>query len=175
MKATLALALGLSLAVAAAAEAASTKASVTLIDANGSGAAIGTLQLSDTKQGLMIVPELSGLPAGPHGFHVHDKGACGPGEQNGAKAAGLAAGGHFDPAHNGKHKGPDAMDGHKGDLPVLMVDSAGKAAVPVLAPHLRVRDVKGHAIIIHGGGDNYSDDPAPLGGGGARIACALVK
>jgi len=175
MKAAITLALGLSLVGFAAAQAASTKASVTMIDANGTGAAIGTLQLADTKNGLLITPELSGLPAGPHGFHVHDKGSCGPGEQNGTKAAGLAAGGHFDPAHHGKHKGPEAMDGHKGDLPVLVVDGSGKANLPVLAPHLKVRDVKGHAIIIHGGGDNYADDPAPLGGGGARIACALVK
>jgi putative ABC transport system substrate-binding protein len=28
---------------------------------------------------------------------------------------------------------------------------------------------------IHAGGDNYSDQPAPLGGGGARIACGVAK
>jgi superoxide dismutase, Cu-Zn family len=30
------------------------------------------------------------------------------------------------------------------------------------------------SIMIHSGGDNYSDQPAPLGGGGARIACGVV-
>jgi len=30
-----------------------------------------------------------------------------------------------------------------------------------------VADVKGRSIMIHAGGDNYSDQPAPLGGGGA--------
>ena len=25
------------------------------------------------------------------------------------------------------------------------------------------------------GGDNYSDQPVPLGGGGARIACGVAK
>jgi superoxide dismutase, Cu-Zn family len=29
--------------------------------------------------------------------------------------------------------------------------------------------------MIHSGGDNYSDAPAPLGGGGARIACGVIK
>jgi Cu-Zn family superoxide dismutase len=29
--------------------------------------------------------------------------------------------------------------------------------------------------MIHAGGDNYSDQPVPLGGGGARIACGVVK
>jgi Cu-Zn family superoxide dismutase len=42
-------------------------------------------------------------------------------------------------------------------------------------PHLTVADVKGRSIMIHGGGDNYSDQPAPLGGGGARIACGVVR
>jgi superoxide dismutase, Cu-Zn family len=36
-----------------------------------------------------------------------------------------------------------------------------------------VAEVKGRSIMIHAGGDNYSDQPAPLGGG--RIACGVVK
>ena len=28
--------------------------------------------------------------------------------------------------------------------------------------------------MIHVGGDNYSDMPLPLGGGGARIACGVI-
>jgi Cu-Zn family superoxide dismutase len=63
----------------------------------------------------------------------------------------------------------------QGDLPVLVVDAKGRAGKAVVAPHLEVADVKGQAIIIHAGGDNYADQPAPLGGGGARIACAVVK
>jgi superoxide dismutase, Cu-Zn family len=125
---------------------------------------------------LFVEPKLTSLPPGRHGFHVHDKGACdaaaGP---DGQPAAGLAAGGHFDPAHTSKHRGPMSNEGHKGDLPVLMVDANGSATLPGLAPHLKVKDLAGHAIMIHGGGDNYDDVPAPLGGGGARIACGVVK
>jgi Cu-Zn family superoxide dismutase len=29
--------------------------------------------------------------------------------------------------------------------------------------------------MIHAGGDNYSDTPVTLGGGGARVACGVVK
>jgi Cu-Zn family superoxide dismutase len=42
----------------------------------------------------------------------------------------------------------------------------------------RIKDVsalKGRALMIHAGGDNYSDAPAPLGGGGARLACGVVQ
>jgi Cu-Zn family superoxide dismutase len=29
--------------------------------------------------------------------------------------------------------------------------------------------------MIHAGGDNYSDTPKPLGGGGDRLVCGVVK
>ena len=86
----------------------------------------------------------------------------------------MAAGGHYDPANTGKHLGPHG-EGHKGDLPALTVDASGETTKGVVAPHLTVADIKGRSIIIHAGADNYSDQPAPLGGGGARIACGVVK
>src|SRR5262252_9515479 len=99
--------------------------------------------------------------------------ARGPGP-NGQPAAGMAAGGHFDPANTGKHLGPHG-EGHKGDMPVLTVDASGKATEAVVVPRLTMADVKARSIMIHAGGDNYSDQPAPLGGGGARIACGVAK
>jgi Cu-Zn family superoxide dismutase len=55
-----------------------------------------------------------------------------------------------------------------------VVDDSGAAQTSVVAPHRSVDDVLGHSIMIHAGGDNYSDQPAPLGGGGARIACGKL-
>ena len=162
------------LAAGTAAEAATATVTINKIDANGVGAAIGTLVLEDTEQGLKVTPKLTGLPWGPHGFHVHANASCAPAEQNGQKVAGLGAGGHLDPAGTAKHLGP-AGDGHKGDMPRLIVNSDGTANTPAFAPHLKVADAQGHAIAIHAGGDNYSDQPSPLGGGGARIACGVVK
>ena len=145
------------------------------IDASGVGTEIGTLRLSDTNAGLEITPQLTSLAAGDHGFHVHVNPNCGPGTgPNGQPAAGLAAGGHYDPANTGKHLGPHG-EGHKGDMPALTVDNGGKATKAIVAPHLTVADVKGRSIMIHAGGDNYSDQPAPLGGGGARIACGVLR
>jgi len=59
-------------------------------------------------------------------------------------------------------------------MPALIVDASGKATEAVVVPRLTVADVKGRSIMIHAGGENYSDQPAPLGGGGARIACGVV-
>ena len=46
---------------------------------------------------------------------------------------------------------------------------------PVLAPRLKMADLKGRALMIHAGGDNYADQPAPLGGGGVRWACGVIQ
>src|SRR5689334_10950217 len=160
---------------ASAAYAASETSTLDAIDAGGIGKEIGTLVLADTQAGLQITPQLAGLPPGDHGFHVHVNPNCGPGPgSNGQPAAGMAAGGHYDPANTGKHLGPHG-EGHKGDMPVLTVDAGGNATKAVTAPHLTVADVKGRSIMIHTGGDNYSDQPAPLGGGGGRIACGVAK
>jgi len=169
------LGLTLGLACGANARAGSASATVNLIDANGVGAAIGTVTFKDAEKGLLIIPALSGLPPGARGFHIHEKGACEPGELNGKKVAGTAAGGHYDPQHTSKHLGPYHSGGHAGDLPELVVAPDGKGTRPVLAPHPTVNDIRGCTIMIHAGGDNYSDQPAPLGGGGARIACGVIK
>jgi len=89
--------------------------------------------------------------------------------------AAMAAGGHWDPLKTGKHAGPYA-DGHLGDLPAIYVGNDARAVYPVLAPRLKSLDaLHGHALMIHAGGDNHDDHPAPLGGGGARIACGVIR
>jgi Cu-Zn family superoxide dismutase len=168
------LALAASQAPALAAKAARTTIPVDAIDANGTGARLGTIEAQDTKEGLKLTPRLGGLPPGPHGFHIHDNGSCAPKEQDGKMVPGLAAGGHFDPDHSAKHQGPWGA-GHKGDMPALAVNGDGSATDPVVVPRLKVADIKGHAIVIHAGADNYADDPKPLGGGGARIACGVAE
>jgi superoxide dismutase, Cu-Zn family len=145
-----------------------------LVDAKGVGKEIGTVTASDSPYGLILTPNLSELTAGVHGFHVHQNANCGPGEKEGKITPGLAAGGHYDPKGAGKHEGPYGQ-GHLGDLPALYVGQDGRAMLPVLAPRLKVSDLKGHSLMIHAGGDNYSDQPQPLGGGGARVACGVIE
>lgn len=139
----------------------------------GTGKKIGTITAEQRPYGTLFTPDISGLSPGMHGFHVHTEGSCGPKEKNGRMVAGLAAGGHFDPEGTGAHLGPYGK-GHLGDLPVLYADKSGRITLPVLAPRVHLKDLKGHALIIHEGGDNYSDNPSALGGGGARIACGLA-
>ena len=167
------LALAALLAAHAASHGAELVVTMNAATAAGTGASAGTVKIVETPYGLAFYPALTGLPPGLHGFHVHEKPSCAPGEQNGAMAPAIGAGGHLDPAGTKKHGEPWG-DGHLGDLPPLFVDADGTASLPVLAPRLKVSDLKGHSIMIHAGADNYSDDPKPLGGGGARIACGMA-
>jgi len=145
------------------------------LQADGVGPAVGTVTLNDTPYGLLLTPDLTGLPPGLHGFHVHVNPNCGPAIKDGKPVPGLAAGGHYDPAHTGRHRGPYNPAGHLGDLPPLYVAPDGRATLPVLAPRLRAADLAGRSLMIHAHGDNFSDQPAPLGGGGARLACGVVE
>ncbi len=149
------------------------KVTVHAVSAQGVGKAIGTIQFKDSPAGLVLTTDLAQLPPGPHGFHIHEKGSCDPAEKDGKIGAAIAAGGHFNPNHARHHGTP--LTGHLGDLPVLNVDAQGQAKLTLVAPRLKMADVQGLAVMVHAGGDNYSDQPKPLGGGGDRIACGLIR
>ncbi|WP_211825863.1 superoxide dismutase family protein [Kistimonas asteriae] len=145
------------------------------VNAQGTDTQVGTVSIVETPYGLLFQPSLTGLPNGYHGFHIHEKPNCGPSEKEGNMIPAGAAGGHFDPDNSGVHKGPYG-EGHRGDLPALVVNAQGVADYPVLAPRLkRVKEITGHALMVHVGGDNYADSPAPLGGGGARMLCGVIR
>ena len=143
------------------------------VTADGVGESIGTVEIEAAEQGTKLTPDLEGLTPGAHGFHVHEKGSCEPGMSEDKPAAAAAAGGHYDPENTGKHAGPYG-DGHLGDLPVLYVGADGRATDPVLAPRIKPEQMAGLALMVHAGGDNYSDEPEKLGGGGSRVACGVI-
>lgn len=161
------------LAASALAVGADITVTVNTADKQGAGPALGTVRIAETPYGLAFYPDLKGLPAGLHGFHVHEKPSCAPGESNGAAVPALGAGGHLDPQGTKKHGEPWG-EGHLGDLPPLYVAADGTATSPVLGPRLKLADVQNRALMVHAGGDNHADHPAPLGGGGARVACGVI-
>ncbi len=127
--------------------------------------------------GVQIRVEVSGLPPGRHGMHLHEVGSCNPlRDVNGKVTPFGAAGGHFDPQGTGKHLGPDGA-GHAGDLPNLTVDANGNGRTTFFDDRVSVQpgptNIVGRAIVIHANEDNYSDS-SPVGGSGARIACGEI-
>ncbi|QHM75614.1 Superoxide dismutase (Cu-Zn) [Mixta theicola] len=165
----------LTLLITGLAQAASQQVTLHNVTSEGAGEAVGSVRIEETPLGLTFTPSLSHLPPGVHGFHVHANGSCAPAISAGKNVPAGAAGGHFDPQNSGKHLGPWG-EGHLGDLPALYVAQDGSASYPVLAPRLKkISDIAGRALMVHMGGDNHSDSPQPLGGGGARYACGVIK
>jgi len=157
------------------ARAATLDVTIRALNADGSiGDVIGTVRFIDRFGGVVIEPNLKGLTPGLHGFHVHQNPSCAASRKNGKLVPGGAAGGHYDPFNTGAHLGPYGK-GHLGDLPSLVVGANGVATRPLFAPRVKVPDLRGRSLIIHAGGDNYSDKPKPLGGGGARVACGVIR
>ncbi|WP_273788934.1 superoxide dismutase [Cu-Zn] SodC [Bartonella sp. ML70XJBT] len=142
------------------------------LEDNNSKKAIGSIKIEENTYGLVFIPNLSTLPEGLHGFHVHENHSCNTKDG----IIGGSAGGHYDPQHTERHLGPYNVDGHLGDLPALYVDKQGYATMSVLAPRLKkISEITGRSLMIHLGGDNQSDKPLPLGGGGARLACGVIE
>lgn len=127
------------------------------------GSARGTVTLNDARDGSTLHVRVSGLPAGDHGLHLHEKGLC-----EGPTFA--SAGGHWNPSGR-KHGRNNPAGAHLGDLPNLRIDlSATGAASFTVAPG--IADADGTALVIHAKGDDYRTDPS--GNSGDRIACAVV-
>lgn len=145
-----------------------------MVDSKGVGSNVGQVTVSESKFGLVFTPALKTIAAGMHGFHLHQNPSCDPMEKDGKMVPALAAGGHYDPSDTKRHGTPWG-DGHLGDLPALYADAEGNANQAVLAPRLKMSDMAGRSLMVHVGSDNHADHPAPLGGGGARMACGVIK
>lgn len=168
------------------------KAHAAIKDAQGKK--LGDATLTQMAHGVLIVAELSGLPPGQHGMHIHAVAKCEP-------PAFTSAGPHFNPT-NHKH-GYNAEAGpHLGDLPNVIVAGDGKATVDVWVADLSLGDSRvasgtsssdkpagaartassdaynvfdqgGATLIIHAKVDDYATDPA--GNSGDRIACGVIE
>lgn len=128
-----------------------------------------------------------------HGFHVHsnDDPANGEGCVADAGAAPstwfVSADGHFAGT-------PGATHGdHAGDMPAVYVDGNGRADTTFVTDTVRASDLRGKAVMLHVGGDNFGTVPtgaAPeqyaansdtavgltsrTGNGGDRLACGVI-
>ena len=88
------------------------------LDSTSGSTAKGMVHLTDAGEGNVEVQvDLTGVPPGVHGFHIHEKGDCGNNAQ--------AAGGHFNPTGM-IHGAPDAVSHHAGDWGNVTADDKGE-------------------------------------------------
>lgn len=147
-----------------------------IVTVKDNGKSVGKITITETKFGLLFTPQLQGLVPGIHGFHIHEYPNCDALQKEGKLIPAGKAGGHFDPDKTAKHRGPYNSSGHLGDLPGLVVNANGSADYAILAPRLKlISQIKNRVLMIHEGGDNYSDHPETLGGGGLRVVCGIIK
>ncbi len=138
---------------------------------NAQGEKVGSATLTAGRRGVTIALQVSNLPPGRHGFHIHAVGKCDP-------PGFTSAGGHFNP-HGKKHGLKSPAGPHAGDLPNLMVGPDGSAKVKVVAAHVvlgagtqSLFHPDGTALVIHADPDDEKTDPT--GNAGARIACGVI-
>src|SRR5262245_17304704 len=81
---------------------------------NAEGKTIGTASLSDTRDGVLLIIDVGGLPDGLHAVHVPAVGKC-------EDPAFTRAGPHFYPM-NKQHGVENAAGPHAGDLPDMYVE-----------------------------------------------------
>ena len=133
--------------------------------------AIGNATFEQTKTGVLITVDVTGLSPGAHGIHLHSVGTCEPDFK--------ASKGHINP-DEAKHglRNPDGPD--SGDLPNIFAASDGKAQAEIFTTRVSLTggkaallDADGSALIIHANRDDHMTQP--IGGAGDRVACGVIK
>ena len=135
------------------------------------GRQVGTVQLREDRGGVTMRVNVSGLPAGTHGLHIHAVGRCDP-------PGFTTAGPHWNPL--GRQHGTENPQGaHAGDLPNVLISPSGLGSVEARFDGWRIRegeraliDADGAAVVLHAKADDYRTDPS--GNSGDRIACAVL-
>jgi Cu-Zn family superoxide dismutase len=147
------------------------RARATLVTAAARNA--GTIHFEETQNGVRVILNLSGLPPGIHGFHIHEKGSCDTPDFSGA-------GDHFNPRKK-KHGFLDPKGPHAGDLPNIAVKEDGTVEDTIVTRLLTLKKGADNSLLVPGGksavihkaADDYLTDPA--GHSGGRIACGVIE
>ncbi len=130
----------------------------------------GTVTFTELEAGgLAVKIDLTGVPEGVHGFHVHEKGDC-------TAPDGTSAGGHFNP-HGMHHAGPGDVERHAGDFGNVVASASGVVKSELMMSGISltagaVDSAIGRGLILHAKRDDLTTQPT--GDAGGRIACGVI-
>lgn len=155
-------------------ETVSAEGSVSVNMINREEAEVGTVTINSTPSGMLhVIVEMTDLPPGAHGFHIHETGQCDP-------ASGFeSAGGHY--AGNREHGAMAEGGPHPGDFPNVHVGQDGILKAEFFTDRVSLAeggenplmDEDGSAVMVHANADDYRSQPS--GEAGERIACGVVE
>ncbi|WP_336087825.1 superoxide dismutase[Cu-Zn] [Nocardia sp. SSK8] len=141
---------------------------------DGAGASVGTATIVSEGGHLVVTVEAHGLQPGFHGLHFHQTGKC--------EGDFASAGGHLQVGAPNAHPS-------SGDLASLQVLGDGTAKLVTQTDAVTLDQVKGKALIVHSGADNFGNIPPrytreggtgpdettlSTGDAGSRVACGVV-
>lgn len=133
------------------------------------GARAGSATLTAAPKGVIIRLELSGVTPGWHGAHLHEKGDCSAADFT---SAGTHVHGPAPVTHGLLNAGATDM----GDLPNVFAGADGKVSAELYTTSVTLAallDADGSSVVIHASPDDHKSQP--IGGAGARVACAVIK
>lgn len=123
----------------------------------------GVVRFEAVEGGVSVTAELNGLPAGKHGFHIHQYGDC-------TSMDGTSAGGHFNPS-GAEHSGPSAEARHMGDLGNIESDGQ-TATLSYVDNAIDLTQIIGRGVIVHEKEDDLASQPT--GNAGGRLGCGVI-
>lgn len=156
-------------ALAASAAFAQAPATVSAELKNSAGQTVGAVVLTEAPKGVLMRVEAKGLSPGWHGLHFHEKADC-------SKSDFTSAGPHVHGTGTAVHGLLNPTANETGDLPNIHAGADGTAAAEVftgLTTLKALRDADGSAVVVHANADDHTAQP--IGGAGARVACAAIR
>jgi Cu-Zn family superoxide dismutase len=132
----------------------------------------GYVLFTETEKGTKININITNLPMGKHGIHIHEKGNLLEINCNGCK-------GHYNP-HNKNHGDRTDKNRHVGDLGNIQ-NKDGKVNITFYDKLVKLKgkySVIGRSVIIHSGEDDLglglNKESKITGNAGNRLDCAVI-
>lgn len=131
----------------------------------------GEVTFTEENGTVSMMAVLSGLTPGEHAIHLHEKADC-------SAEDGTSTGGHWNPTNEPHGKWGDAAGYHKGDIGNFTADADGNATVEFSTDEWCLgcedpnKNIKGKAVIVHQGSDDYTTQPT--GDAGGRVSCTGI-